>query len=101
MRSYSIKRGHNADINTLLKKYFGVDGDINSGVEFYVELMGKIYMKKEGNNLIVETTPEEVHNDEAMHKYEEMMKKWNQFLYEATGRTAKERRKLLEKEMMK
>ncbi len=96
MRKYSIKRGHNADINMLIKKYFGVDGDINAGIEFMVDSIGKIYMKKEGNHLMVEITPP----DEVKDDYE-AIKKWNQFLYEATGRTAKERRKLLEKEAVK
>ncbi|KAA0006905.1 MAG: hypothetical protein FE045_01605 [Thermoplasmata archaeon] len=96
MRNYSIKRGHKADINKLIEKYFGVKGDVNEGIEFIVEPIGKIYMKKNGNNLIVDITPpSEVRDDY------EAIKKWNQFLYEATGRTAKERRKLLEKESMK
>jgi len=96
MRQYSIKRGHHADINKLLEKFFGVKGDVEAGIEFVVDSIGKIYMKKNGNNLIVDITPPEEVKDDY-----EAIKKWNQFLYEATGRTAKERRKLLEKEAMK
>ena len=96
MRKYSIKRGHKADINMLLKKYFGIDGNINDGVEFEADSIGKIYMKKEGSYLFVEITPP----DDVKDDYE-AIKKWNAFLYEATGRTAKERRKMLEKEFTK
>ncbi|MCD6572866.1 MAG: DUF5611 family protein [Thermoplasmata archaeon] len=96
MRKYSIKRGHKADVNMLLKKYFDIEGNINEGIEFMVDPIGKIYMKKEGNHLIVDITPPAEVKDDF-----EAIKKWNQFLYEATGRTAKERRKLLEKEAMK
>ena len=96
MRKYSIKRGHKADINMLIKKYFGVDGDVSKGIEFFVESIGKIYMKKEKSYLMVEITPPEKVKDDY-----EAIKKWNQFLYEATGRTAKERRKMLEKEIVK
>lgn len=96
MRQYSIKRGHNVDINMLLKKYFGIEGDVSNGIEFFVDSIGKIYMKKNGKNLIVDITPpKEIKGDY------EIIKKWNNFLFEATGRTAKERRKLLEKEAMK
>ncbi len=95
MRKYSIKRGHNPDLDALIKKYFGVVGDVEKGVEFYAEGIGKIYMKKEGKNLIVDIIPPE--KVEASY---EIIKKWNEFLFEATGRTAKERKKLMEKEVM-
>jgi len=96
MRKYSIKRGHKADVNMLIEKYFGAKGNVNEGIEFNVDSIGKIYMKKEGNYLIVDITPPDEVKDDF-----EAIKKWNQFLYEATGRTAKERRKLLEKEAMR
>ena len=96
MRRYSIKRGHKPDLNALIKKYFGVEGDVEKGIEFEAEGIGKIYMKKEGNGFIVDITPtKEVTADYAI------LKKWNDFLFEATGRTAKERKKLMEKEIIK
>ena len=96
MREYSIKRGHKADINELIKKYFNIEGDVNTGIEFFVENIGKIYMKKNGSNLIVDITPpEKVVNDYSI------IKKWNNFLFEATGRTAKERKKMMDKEIRK
>ena len=47
MREYRIKRGHNADINALLTEYFGVKGDVLTGVEFEVPSIGKIMMRRE------------------------------------------------------
>lgn len=96
MRQYSIKRGHHPDINMLLKKYFDVEGDVEAGVEFYYEGVGKISIKKVKNNLVVDIVPPEKPSDDYS-----IIKKWNDFLYEATGRTAKERRKLMEKETIK
>ena len=96
MRKYSIKRGHKPDLNALIKRYFGVEGDVEKGIEFEAEGIGKVYMRKEGNMLTVDITPpSEVSADYAV------LKKWNDFLFEATGRTAKERRKLMEKETIK
>ena len=95
MRRYSIKRGHKPDLNALIKKYFGVEGNVEEGVEFEAEGIGKVYMKKEGNAILVDIIPpEKVTGDYAV------LKKWNDFLFEATGRTAKERKKLMEKETM-
>lgn len=96
MRKYSIKRGHNPDLNSLIKKYFGIEGDVEKGIEFEVEDIGKIYMKKEKNSIIVDVIPpppEKISGDYSV------IKKWNDFLFEATGRTAKERKKLMEKEV--
>jgi len=96
MRRYSIKRGHRADLNSLLKKYFQVEGDIYEGVEFQVEGIGRVYLKMEGKSILIDIVPpEEVTGDYSV------LKKWNDFLFEATGRTAKERKKLMEKEMEK
>ncbi|HDN96010.1 MAG TPA: hypothetical protein ENG71_02975 [Thermoplasmatales archaeon] len=94
MRKYSIKRGHKPDLNALIKRYFGVEGNVEEGIEFEAEGIGKVYMKKEGNYLIVDIVPPEKVNGSY-----EVLKKWNDFLFEATGRTAKERKKLLEKEV--
>jgi len=95
MRSYSIKRGHNPDLNALVRKYFGVNGDVEKGMEFVVDGIGKIHMKKEKNSLLIETEPMPSSAGGI-----EIIKKWNDFLFDATGRTAKERKKLMEKEMV-
>ena len=96
MRRYSIKRGHKPDINKLLKDYFDVEGKAEEGIEFEAEGIGKVYLKLEGKSIMIDITPpEEVTGDYAV------LKKWNDFLFHATGRTAKERKKLMEKEMQK
>jgi len=88
MREYSIKKGHNADIGALIEKHFGSKGDIFKGVKFDVEGIGKIDMKQEKNNLIVDIEPpKKVYNDPGI------IKKWNEFLFEATGFNSKERKK--------
>ncbi|HDM66910.1 MAG TPA: hypothetical protein ENG62_00800 [Thermoplasmatales archaeon] len=92
MREYKIKRGHNPDINSLLKKYFGVDGDVSRGVEFEADGIGKINMRQEKNSLFVEIQPPKKITGDY-----EVIKKWNAFLFEATGKTAKERKKELGK----
>lgn len=94
MRRYSIKRGHRPNLNALIKEYFGVEGDIEKGVEFEARGIGKVYMKKEKNDIIVDIIPP----DKVEGDYE-IIKKWNEFLFKATGRTAKERKKLMEKEV--
>ena len=47
MREYRIKRGHNPDVGKLISDYFGAKGDINQGIKFEVEGIGKIDMKQE------------------------------------------------------
>lgn len=96
MRRYSIKRGHKVDLDRLVKKYFGIEANVEEGVKFEVNGIGKIYMKKEKNYIIIDITP-----PEKVEANYEILRKWNDFLFEATGRTAKERRKLMEKEVMK
>lgn len=88
MRIYKIKRGHNRDINLLISDYFGAEGDINQGIIFSVDGIGKIDMKKEKNLLSVNIQPpKEITGDYSI------IKKWNEFLFEATGKTTKERKK--------
>ena len=96
MRSYSIKRGHNPDISSLLKQYFSAEGDINDGFEFEVDGIGTVFIKLEGKNVMIETTPST--KTEATY---DLLKHWNTFLFDITGRTAKERKKLWEKESKK
>ena len=88
MREYRIKRGHNADIDTLIEKHFGFKGDIFKGIKFDVEGIGKIDMKQDKNILVVDIEPpKKIYNDPGI------IKKWNEFLFEATGLTSKERKK--------
>ena len=88
MREYRIKKGHNPDISSLIKEHFGNKGDIFKGIQFEVEGIGKIDMKQEKNFLIVDIEPPtKVYNDPGI------IKKWNEFLFQATGLTSKERKK--------
>lgn len=88
MREYKIKRGHNPNLNSLVSKYFGAQGDIIQGIQFSVEGIGAISMKHERNSLIIDIVPpKKVCSDYGI------IKKWNDFLFEATGKDAKERKK--------
>ena len=88
MREYRIKRGHNADVGSLISKYFGAKGDIYKGMKFEVEGIGKIDMKQEKSILFVDIEPpKKVSGDYSI------IKKWNTFLFEATGKDTKERKK--------
>ncbi|MEM2934880.1 MAG: DUF5611 family protein [Candidatus Thermoplasmatota archaeon] len=96
MRRYSIKKGYKVNLDELLKKYFNVEGNLNEGFEFEEKGIGNIFIKKEGNEILIDIKP-----PEKIEPNPEILKKWNNFLFEATGRTAKERKKLLEKEVEK
>ncbi len=88
MREYKIKRGHHPDINNLVKDYFGVSGDIEEGINFEVDGIGEIYMKRDKKILLIDTKPpKKVSGDYSI------IKKWNKFLFEATGKDVKERKK--------
>ncbi len=88
MREYSIKRGHDVDLNSLVAKYFGADGDITEGIQFFAEGMGDVTLKREKNRLQVDIVPpKKITGDGSI------IKKWNEFLFEATGKDAKERKK--------
>jgi hypothetical protein len=88
MREYRIKKGHNADINMLIDKHFNTKGDIFKGMKFEVEGIGKIDIRQEKNYLIVDIEPpKKICGDFSI------IKKWNEFLLEATGFTSKERKK--------
>ena len=88
MREYKIKRGHYADIGQLISTYFGAKGDITRGVEFSVDGMGDISMKQEKNSLFIEIVPPKTVSGDYS-----IIKKWNEFLFEATGKDARERKK--------
>ncbi|MFO7678188.1 MAG: DUF5611 family protein [Thermoplasmatota archaeon] len=88
MREYKIKRGHTADIEQLISSYFGATGDIYKGIEFSVDGMGDISIKREKNSLFIDIVPpKKVSGDY------NIIKKWNTFLLDATGKNSKERKK--------
>ena len=88
MREYAIKRGHHADIVKLITTYFGANGDVLKGINFEVEGIGKITMKQEKNSLFIDIIPPKT----ACSDYN-IIKRWNTFLFEATGKDTKERKK--------
>ncbi|MBS3773042.1 MAG: DUF5611 family protein [Candidatus Thermoplasmatota archaeon] len=90
MREYSIKRGYHPDVAELLDEYFGASGDVEEGVEFTADGIGTIFLRRDGKSLYIETTPQP-----DMQGGVDVIRKWNDFLEEATGRNAKERKKKL------
>ncbi len=99
MREYKFKRGFQATqerLEEMLKKHFGSfekDGEFFVVKEFggIQELRAKI----DGKVLLVETKTRLVDNDTAL----KTIKAYNRFLEELTGYTAKERQKMLRKEV--
>ena len=88
MREYKIKRGHNPNIEDLISTYFDARGDICKGVKFEVSGIGEINMRQDKNSLFVDIAPpKKICSDYSI------IKKWNDFLFEATGKNAKERKK--------
>lgn len=88
MREYKIKRGYNPDINGLISDYYGAAGDVTQGIEFSVEGIGEVTIKQEKNLLIIDIVPPKtVCGDYSI------IKKWNDFLFKATGKDTKERKK--------
>ncbi len=88
MREYRIKRGYHPDINAIVKEYFDVSADVEKGCSFEVEGIGKIDMKRENKSLFIDIEPpKKVSGDYSI------IKKWNNFLYDATGKMTKERKK--------
>jgi hypothetical protein len=88
MREYKIKRGHNQDLDALITQYFGAKGDIGKGMQFAVEGIGMVTIKQEKSSLFIDIVPPKtVCGDYAI------IKKWNEFLFDATGKDTKERKK--------
>ncbi|UCH72381.1 MAG: DUF5611 family protein [Thermoplasmatales archaeon] len=88
MREYNIKKGYNPDIGEIVSKYFGAKGNIFKGIKFEVEGIGKIDMKQDKSTLFVNIEPpKKISNDY------NIVKKWNDFLFDATGKNSKERKK--------
>ena len=88
MREYKIKRGHDTDVGKLVSTYFGAKGDIYKGIEFEVEGIGGISMKQERDSLFIDIVP-----PKTICSDYSVIKKWNAFLFEATGKDTKERKK--------
>lgn len=88
MREYRIKRGHHPDLEKIISDYYGARGDMLKGIEFGVEGIGKINMRQEKNSLFIDIVP-----PEKLCSDYNIIKKWNEFLFEATGKTVKERKK--------
>jgi hypothetical protein len=88
MREYNIKRGHNPDINKLASTFFGATGDISKGKQFTVEGIGDVTIKQGKSSLVIDIVP----SKKICGDYN-LIKKWNQFLFEATGKDTKERKK--------
>ena len=88
MREYRIKRGHDADIDELVTKYFGARGNVSKGMKFEVEGIGKIDIKQEKSSLFIDIEPPKKISGDY-----NVIKKWNSFLFEATGKDTKERKK--------
>jgi len=62
--------------------------NINKGIEFTVDGIGDVTMRQEKNSLFIDIVPpKKVCGDYSI------IKKWNTFLVEATGKDAKERKK--------
>ncbi len=88
MREYKIKRGLNPDINALVSQYFGATADVLNGTTFSIEGIGDVTMKQEKTSLFIDIVPpKKISGDYTV------IKKWNDFLFEATGKDAKERKK--------
>lgn len=88
MREYKIKRGHKADLEKLISTYFGAKGDVYEGIKFEVEGIGEISMRREKNSLFIDIVPpKKICGDYSI------IKKWSTFLFEATGKGVKERKK--------
>ncbi len=88
MREYKIKRGHNPDLNVLVSQYYGAKGDIEKGMKFSVDGIGDVTIKQEKGSLIIDIVPPKTVTGDYS-----IIKKWNEFLFEATGKDTKERKK--------
>jgi hypothetical protein len=88
MREYKIKRGHNPDLNALVSRYFGTQGNITQGMQFSVNGIGDVTIKQEKSSLFIDIVPPKT----ICGDYN-VIKRWNEFLFEATGKDTKERKK--------
>ena len=92
MREYSIKRGHHPDMASIIEKYFGIADHGEGKLSFEAEGIGKIHLSYDKKSVYIETEPQSNATGGA-----DAIKKWNNFLVDATGCTSKERKKTMEK----
>jgi hypothetical protein len=88
MREYKIKRGHNIDLNSLITQYYGAKGDVSQGMKFSVDGIGEVTIKQVKSSLFIDIVPPKTVSGDY-----NIIKKWNTFLFEATGKDTKERKK--------
>ncbi len=91
MRSYSIKKSVKLDtekLETILKTIFGSYRKEDDKYIVSYKALSKIEIVLKDNKLLIETESNNNKED-----YEDTIKKYNQFLEQATGYTAKERSK--------
>ncbi len=91
MRSYSIKKSVNLDtekLETILKTIFGSYRKENDKYIVSYKALSKIEIVLKDNKLLIETV-----SNNNKDGYEDTIKKYYQFLEQATGYTAKERSK--------
>ncbi len=101
MRAYPFKRGYRPTeerLEEMIVKHFG---DFRKEGEYYIVSFGAIEelkLKLDGKKLLAETrTNPKAPEDVAV----ETIKRYNRFLHELTGYSAKERQKLMKKEVEK
>ena len=100
MREYPVKRGHyskalaGGGLRNIMEEIFGhVEEDGEWLVSSYKGLR-KIRVRPMGKTkLLVETETSEVPEEDAV----DTLKKYNEFLFRATGYTAKERKRIMSK----
>ncbi len=100
MRAYDIKRGHFSSLEgdglqELMKKHFG---NVRKEGEHWVSTYGAIRtlrVKLDGKTKLLAET--EMNSNVDDKTAQETIKRYNQFLFEATGFTAKERKKRFSK----
>ncbi len=96
MREYTIKRKNKIDQERLKKIMEKNFGSVKVENEYFISSYGSLDLikaKLRENKLFVETQ-----TNKNKEFYEETIKRFNNFLEEATGYSAKERKKLLMKE---
>lgn len=96
MREYSIKRGHHPDVAGIIETYFGITDQGDEELSFETEGIGKIHLRYDKKSVFIETEPQPNATGG-----EGAIKKWNNFLFDLTGCTSKERKKMMEKKAKK
>ncbi len=101
MRAYPFKRGFKPSEERLVEMIEKHFGEFKKDGEYYIVSFGAIEelkMKLDGKKLLAETkTNPKAPEDVAV----ETIKRYNKFLHELTGYSAKERQKLMKKEVEK